>query len=242
MLKRHLAGAHKHESFSDKRSLFETIVALRTGEALLFCPTAAMDLLEMPGTGHAQLQKLGGEYIKVKIRERVTVDGGRSILASTVADQSRCVTENYNIPMHVVTRVPQSSFTFRRPGPSPSSTVAAPLPLPAPVQARSNATGQGNQPQPSAGTVWYTKGKVNKSLRCQLHREIRSQVQAMFRNNPTMIGRSVDLRTLSGNVESALNIPLGTLLRAGNIYGQMFEMVAQDEHVSFRVKTSATRS
>ncbi|PTB67626.1 hypothetical protein BBK36DRAFT_1197323 [Trichoderma citrinoviride] len=87
--------------------LFTKIVALRRGEALLFCPSAIIDV-RRTGTesekknffanggggggvkvkdeheerkGNPQLVKLSHGHMKVRVRERVTRDGGRSVVA-----------------------------------------------------------------------------------------------------------------------------------------------------------------
>lgn len=57
--------------------LFAKIVELRVGEALLFAPNA---ILEVNGTS-AQAKKLSNGVLKVRIRNRVTEDGGRSVMA-----------------------------------------------------------------------------------------------------------------------------------------------------------------
>ncbi|RYO76082.1 hypothetical protein DL766_010225 [Monosporascus sp. MC13-8B] len=50
-LKKHLAGADNQDPGS-QNSLFRTIVGLRTGQALFFCPTAQMDVVNgSPGAG-----------------------------------------------------------------------------------------------------------------------------------------------------------------------------------------------
>ncbi|OTB06403.1 hypothetical protein M426DRAFT_55257, partial [Hypoxylon sp. CI-4A] len=74
ILKKHLAGAKE-----DDGTLFSSIVSLRTGEALLFSPTAQMDIIESPD-GVKTARSLGNGYAKIKIRKRFTADGGRSIL------------------------------------------------------------------------------------------------------------------------------------------------------------------
>jgi hypothetical protein len=57
--------------------LFAQIVELRVGEALLFAPNA---ILDVSGTT-AQVKKLSNGVLKVRIRNRVTEDGGRSVMA-----------------------------------------------------------------------------------------------------------------------------------------------------------------
>ncbi|KAH8130634.1 hypothetical protein FP744_10003780 [Trichoderma asperellum] len=84
--------------------LFSKIVALRRGQALLFCPSAIIDVHITPlksGNGSSakngwndddeeesvpeevnpQLVKLSHGHMKIRVRKRVTQDGGRSILA-----------------------------------------------------------------------------------------------------------------------------------------------------------------
>ena len=56
--------------------LFEKIVSLRTGEALMFAPNAIIGIKEQAPV------RLGPGVLKVRIRKRVTLDGGRSILAA----------------------------------------------------------------------------------------------------------------------------------------------------------------
>jgi hypothetical protein len=111
MLRSHLAGAvigasNESKTFSDD-SMFSRIVCLKTGEALVFCPSAILDVDELPGLdsnpsdeehdnerspsigagsgpkpgGSIILRELGPGHIKMRVRSRVTTDGGRSILA-----------------------------------------------------------------------------------------------------------------------------------------------------------------
>ena len=61
----------------DVRSIFVEIVELEPGEALIFSPSAMLELAE-GGTP----RKLGLQWLKVSVRRRLTVDGGKSILAT----------------------------------------------------------------------------------------------------------------------------------------------------------------
>jgi hypothetical protein len=66
--------------------LFQEIVSLNTGEALMFAPNAVIGLAERTAaTVNGQLkvtpERLGPGVLKVRIRKRVTQDGGRSIMA-----------------------------------------------------------------------------------------------------------------------------------------------------------------
>ncbi|KAK8022858.1 hypothetical protein PG991_006739 [Apiospora marii] len=95
-LEGHLAAASSPERSS---TLFETIVALKTGEAILFCPTAQLDIAAS-SVGSMELKALGNRYAKLTIRKRTTVDGGRSI---TSLDSSG-YTDSWkvDVPMHIV--------------------------------------------------------------------------------------------------------------------------------------------
>ncbi|KAL3457469.1 hypothetical protein BJX64DRAFT_295906 [Aspergillus heterothallicus] len=62
---------------SRRLSLFNEIVDLRVGEALLFSPSAVLCTGPLEGT----LKRLGSGYMKIKVRNRLTEDGGRSILS-----------------------------------------------------------------------------------------------------------------------------------------------------------------
>lgn len=64
----------------DKSSLFDRIVDLRVGEALLFCPNA---VIKTPSGSDeiGEIKKLGSGYLEVKVRSRLTEDGGRSVLS-----------------------------------------------------------------------------------------------------------------------------------------------------------------
>jgi len=59
----------------ENAQLFEMIVRLQTGEALIFCPSALFDIRNQ------EVCRLANAFIKAKIRARVTADGGRSIMA-----------------------------------------------------------------------------------------------------------------------------------------------------------------
>lgn len=62
---------------------------LRVGEALMFAPSAAVDVEseeasegESAGAGVGLVKRLGHEALKIRVRNRITADGGRSIMAT----------------------------------------------------------------------------------------------------------------------------------------------------------------
>ena len=76
----HLAGVSTLDEGTTKRDvwgIFAEIVELETGEALVFSPSAMLELVK----GEAP-RKLGMERLKVQVRRRLTEDGGQSILAT----------------------------------------------------------------------------------------------------------------------------------------------------------------
>ncbi|KAI0460568.1 hypothetical protein F5B21DRAFT_13620 [Xylaria acuta] len=65
--------------------LFSQIVELRTGEALVFAPSAIVSLEKQSSLGHGVKvtpRKLAHHVLRVVMRSRITADGGRSIMAS----------------------------------------------------------------------------------------------------------------------------------------------------------------
>ena len=75
-LKSHLAGVSEY-SDTTKRSVkevFDLVLQLDVGEALLFSPTAMMEI------ENGRVQRLGTEFIKMRTRKRVTKDGGKSVM------------------------------------------------------------------------------------------------------------------------------------------------------------------
>ncbi|KAJ5292194.1 hypothetical protein N7478_001445 [Penicillium angulare] len=84
-LKKHIAGVSMgegicRESSAHEMSLFEKIVRLRVGEALLFSPGAVISIPTRSGMEDLS-KKLGPGYLEVKIRSRLTEDGGRSVIS-----------------------------------------------------------------------------------------------------------------------------------------------------------------
>jgi hypothetical protein len=63
------------------RQIFLDIVELRAGEALLFSPSAMIGLKRGPG-GEVGMKGLGAAYLEIRVRKRLTTDGGKSVMAS----------------------------------------------------------------------------------------------------------------------------------------------------------------
>ena len=89
VLRRHLAGATENHvaardesSNSDEKtqSLFDQIVELGVGEALIFSPSAIVGA-SGPGGGRITFTRLGSGRVHVKIRQRLTCDGGKSVIS-----------------------------------------------------------------------------------------------------------------------------------------------------------------
>lgn len=65
---------------ANEKSLLDHIVNLRVGEALLFSPSSIVDV-SIDEDGGYELRRLGSEYLAIRVRQRITKDGGRSVLA-----------------------------------------------------------------------------------------------------------------------------------------------------------------
>ncbi|XHG06018.1 hypothetical protein AWENTII_009229 [Aspergillus wentii] len=87
-LHKHIAGAagapfsvqtESDSAVAPAQSLFNQIVDLRVGEALIFAPSAIVG--EIQDDGQLSLRRLGHGSLRVQIRNRLTTDGGRSVLA-----------------------------------------------------------------------------------------------------------------------------------------------------------------
>lgn len=96
-LKRHLAGAasnlldgnntdsgglaNSRGKDDGAKRLFAEIVKLRVGEALLFSPSAMINA-EVGSDGKVVLKRLGDGFLKIRVRMRLTIDGGKSVVAT----------------------------------------------------------------------------------------------------------------------------------------------------------------
>lgn len=89
VLKKHVAGMYLSgagggnveiggDRKSIDRALFAQIVALKLGESLLFCPTAAM---EMDGE---EVKRMLDNFVTLRSRARLTADGGATRVASDI--------------------------------------------------------------------------------------------------------------------------------------------------------------
>ena len=74
-----LSGSYSKKKAIDR--IFGEIVRLRVGEALLFAPTAIVGL-RLDSNGSTETKRLGTEFIKIRVRNRLTEDGGKSVMAT----------------------------------------------------------------------------------------------------------------------------------------------------------------
>jgi len=137
----HLAKHVNDSQSQDAESWFQQVMLLATGEGIVFSPTA---LVSVDDEGEVEL--LGGQFLKVKVRPRITRDGGQSLLAVgrtievlSLPDLAVPSTEPTEPPVPAVTTAPPvTPWAFGSSSLSPPFTfVASPLP---PVVG--NGTGQ----------------------------------------------------------------------------------------------------
>jgi hypothetical protein len=69
-----------HIKESTAKRIFSDIVKLSVGEALLFSPSAIVGLEKGP-EGVTVMERLGTDYLKIRVRKRLTTDGGKSDMA-----------------------------------------------------------------------------------------------------------------------------------------------------------------
>lgn len=60
--------------------IFNEIVRLHVGEALVFAPAAIIGL-KQGGSKEEETERLGSGYLKIRVRNRLTTDGGMSVMA-----------------------------------------------------------------------------------------------------------------------------------------------------------------
>ena len=76
VLSRHVSIVREKGDRNCADELFGAIMNLRTGEAMVFAPSGVVQRRE----GEQELRKLGGELLKMRMRKRLTWDGGRSVV------------------------------------------------------------------------------------------------------------------------------------------------------------------
>lgn len=87
-MKEHIAAlADEGKGGLGKGKVFEEIVKLRVGEALVFAPGAVIDVKDVVEgkegvRGEKELVKLGVGFLRIKVRARITDDGGKSVMAN----------------------------------------------------------------------------------------------------------------------------------------------------------------
>lgn len=155
----HLAGVHLEQEHT-KAELFELIVGLQTGEALIFCPSALLDVRQN------DVHRVKDSFVRVRIRNRVTADGGRSIMAS---DEVMCLRPQL-LPVEELIRpfaAPGNPTTHK-----PAKAAAAPnvgtnleARISTPIAGRSTQALLANSMNPSAQSDAATPGSVRRSAR-----------------------------------------------------------------------------
>ncbi|KAJ1323123.1 DNA double-strand break repair helicase HerA and related ATPase [Microdochium nivale] len=137
-LKGHLAGATwtgGSASSQQEEDIFKSITELRTGEALMFCPTAQICAVREKDA--VRLQSLAWRHLKVRIRKRLTSDGGVSIAATTIALPTRPAHQKGENPIKMHEPAKSSSASNANKTTSPSVPIPSnPLPAQKPGQAQ----------------------------------------------------------------------------------------------------------
>lgn len=72
VLRRHISTG---EGQKNPEKLFQRILNLRVGEALFFAPSALLYRMD-----ERKPERLGSDILQMKVRKRVTWDGGKSVV------------------------------------------------------------------------------------------------------------------------------------------------------------------
>lgn len=64
--------------------LFDKVVRLHVGEALVFAPSAIVSLKRRKDGGEVETVALGSGHLKLMVRNRLTTDGGVSVMANGI--------------------------------------------------------------------------------------------------------------------------------------------------------------
>lgn len=123
ILKNHLAGASTNQDASTN-TLFANIVALRTGEAFVFCPTALLNIHD------GNVFRLQDGFIRIKIRARCSTDGGKSIMASDRHSVVNIVSQPVSTVVRPYTRPPNAMTGRGGLGGRPANSAARPMTYP----------------------------------------------------------------------------------------------------------------
>lgn len=75
-----LSPSGEHTQEEDVALIFDKIVSLRVGEALLFSPSAVVRSVDEES--RLRFGRLGSKYLVMKVRARLTLDGGMSVLSN----------------------------------------------------------------------------------------------------------------------------------------------------------------
>jgi hypothetical protein len=77
VLRKHISIASEQGTADCADELFEAILNLKTGEAMVFAPSA---IVAQKQEGGRELGKLNGKLLKMRMRKRLSWDSGRSIV------------------------------------------------------------------------------------------------------------------------------------------------------------------
>lgn len=220
-IKRHIAAANKYDR-SGHNTLFEAIVALDTGEALLFCPSALL-AVQKSRQGRTPI-RLGNDFARIQIRKRQTLDGGKSVMASG-SGGDRDTTIAIDVPMFIVTRPPSPP---RRPRyPPRGGGYQSYSPGTDRHNTRASVVGQRNTS--SAGHGSSQTAQVLPAVD-QLRPVVKEYIRKQFRSGWTSV-RTIGWNQLFGAVDKHFNVAPGEN-RASEMHRNVCFAAARQQMVS----------
>lgn len=191
-LKKHIAGAASTNKCVDGslEEMFQTIVGLRTGEALVFSPDSLLDVRSASidtWDPEVKVDPLLDRFVQVLIRNRISADGGKSIMASdkvkhpnldsastdySGSDSSTTATEDELAVTATRLIAPLPPRPQSKPASIPSSSLALWTQQPSPAPSWKPLLPAAPQKQRPARKAGLTKDDVLNELRRQMRKTL----------------------------------------------------------------------
>ena len=219
-LKGHLAGVRRASHSAHRDEIFQEIVGLHTGEALVFCPTAVLDVWQ-PSDGPVWAKgiyhALGDSYIKIRIRKRISEDGGKSIMAndkpSIISEITFPSGDRHSSPRTVILK-PEPSKTCSKTESKPNqhkSALAAKYPDPNVPHDFASSQGSHNTTVLEPMKKWSTSPADNlEDDRGAVSRALRRHVESLMAANKPIN----NFRKVRNAVANQLHLPPGSITKA----------------------------
>ena len=236
-LKKHIAGASNRKD-ADEGSLedmFKLIVGLRTGEALVFSPDSLLDIVNASvgiWDTSLTLDPLLDRFVKVRIRNRISADGGKSIMASDKIDiPTPAAASEYTVHNDLIDESLVDKTVRKGPPQTSQQATQQATPISKPQVTRSEPSRQS-----ASSTAQYSNQPKTPAAKKQrrhrtaddIEKELKRQTREMLAREPNNLNFG-DVRRF---VEDELNIEDGWLTTSGSGWKAASKDIIKDTAVS----------